>query len=736
MQSNFLRTSNLEWPNLRTSNLNWRCLRTPILKFICLFILWSLSSAGFTQEPTRVARLSDFKGSVSLLPSGEQEWVTADRNRPFINGDSVWNDENTFSTIQVDIGTFCIGTSSSITFVNLSDKMTQIQLAQGSMDIRVWSIAEDQNIEIDTPNLAFTVENPGYYRIDVDNEGNATMVSIREGEANVYGDNASYELTELQTYQFTGTNLENYQVAPLAKADDLDTWCLDHMRRGERKISKRYVSEYTVGYEDLDDYGSWQEADTYGAVWFPTGIDVDWAPYRHGHWLWLGPWQWTWVGDEPWGFAPYHYGRWVQLNDRWGWVPGPRNAYPYYAPALVAFVGGNAFQLSVMLGEIGADIAWFPLGPGEIYWPSYEVSRNYFININVGGTVVNQTVVANAFAHPKMKMHYRNMHVPNAVTAVPKNAFVESKSVNKSRVKIPQDKLATAPVSHDATLQPVQASVMGAGGTTHHKPSEKILNRAAIAKTTPPAPTTALPGAEKETQGPGAAKGKRFNQNLKVISPKQPSALPKGPSPKGEIEPMEKGKELQKKEIKRPEVKRPERKRPEIKKPDLTQPEMKGPGITRPEKIVPEVTTPKEVRPEVKRPNRTIQQEVPKEEVIPEKGRKPFNEPQMRKREEIRKQEISKPEISKPEISKPEMRKPEIQKPEFKEPRTKSFSPPTDRAPKVMPQPATRPQPMTPAKPEMQGPQGPKEGKPKGDGRGKQDDRKDRGQVEPIGSES
>ena len=29
----------------------------------------------------------------------------------------------------------------------------------------------------------------------------------------------------------------------------------------------------------------------------------------------------TWVSSEPWGYAPYHYGRWANVNNQWYWVP-------------------------------------------------------------------------------------------------------------------------------------------------------------------------------------------------------------------------------------------------------------------------------------------------------------------------------------------------------------------------------------------------------------------------------
>src|SRR5208337_3884386 len=108
----------------------------------------------------------------------------------------------------------------------------------------------------------------------------------------------------------------------------------------------------------------------------PRGIVVGWAPYRYGHWAFVGPWGWTWVEDEPWGFAPFHYGRWAFVNNGWFWVPGPVVIHPVWAPALVAFVG---------------------VGPGEVYVPSYRVSRTYVNNVNITNTTVNVTKVTNVY---------------------------------------------------------------------------------------------------------------------------------------------------------------------------------------------------------------------------------------------------------------------------------------------------------------------------------------------------
>ena len=152
--------------------------------------------------------------------------------------------------------------------------------------------------------------------------------------------------------------------------------------REARSLSLRYVSREMAGYEDLDEYGTWYSEPEDGYVWRPRHVAVGWAPYRHGHWAWVEPWGWTWIDDAPWGFAPFHYGRWAFLRGSWCWVPGAYVARPIYAPALVAFIGGRnwGFSFGVSFGR-GPAIGWFPLGPREFYYPAYRASHVYIRNL-------------------------------------------------------------------------------------------------------------------------------------------------------------------------------------------------------------------------------------------------------------------------------------------------------------------------------------------------------------------
>src|SRR5204863_424501 len=78
-------------------------------------------------------------------------------------------------------------------------------------------------------------------------------------------------------------------------------WCRSR-DYDERKLAAPYrVSPQMTGYEELDEYGSWRAVPQYGEVWFPKQVASGWAPYREGHWVWVDPWGWNWVDDEPWG---------------------------------------------------------------------------------------------------------------------------------------------------------------------------------------------------------------------------------------------------------------------------------------------------------------------------------------------------------------------------------------------------------------------------------------------------
>src|SRR3569623_2322028 len=427
-----------------------RSFRKIALLFIAATGFLLASTAAQADPPYRVARLSYVNGIVSFSPGGESDWSQAVLNRPLINGDRLWVDASARAELQLGSAAVRSGDRTSLSVLNIDNTIEQLQLTEGTLEIRVFRLGPNQVVEVDTPNLAYVIRQTGSYRVDVDEQDGATGVTVRSGSATLYGEGRAFRIGPGDSRRSFVTPPAVFDSLRPGPADDLQRFSASRDARWERSASARYVSRDMIGFSDLDDYGTWREVRDYGWVWTPTRVDRDWAPYREGHWSWVEPWGWTWVDDAPWGFAPFHYGRWASLDNRWVWVPGPVRERPVYAPALVAFIGGAA--ISAALGGNNV-VGWFPLAPREVYRPSYQVSRDYITRVNVSNTVVNVSQVTNIYNTKTVTNVYVNQRVPNAVIAVPTQAFVQARPVAREVVRVqaqnfrPQAFLQAAPVA-------------------------------------------------------------------------------------------------------------------------------------------------------------------------------------------------------------------------------------------------------------------------------------------------
>ena len=219
--------------------------------------------------PSRVARLGYMTGAVSFSPAGEIDWVQAGINRPLTTGDRLWVDAGARAEIQVGGAMIRMSGGTGLSVLNLDDLIAQLQLTQGTLNVRVRRLEPGQVFEVDTPNLAFTLRQPGEYRIEVDPDGNATTIVVRKGQGEVYGEGAAYVIDSRQPYRFSGTGLREYRYVDAPRFDEFDRWSSDRDRSYENSISARYVSPDVVGYQDLDANGTWRADATYGNVWYP-----------------------------------------------------------------------------------------------------------------------------------------------------------------------------------------------------------------------------------------------------------------------------------------------------------------------------------------------------------------------------------------------------------------------------------------------------------------------------------
>jgi hypothetical protein len=436
--------------------------------------------------PDRVARLGYLQGAVSFEPAGESEWVGAVPNRPMTTGDQLWTDENARAEVQLGSAVIRLGPNTGFSFLNLDDNTIQIQLTTGSISVTVRRLDDGDDFEVDTPNQAFTAVQPGHYRIDASPDGTYTVLTVRSGYGQSTGAGQTFNVQGGQQVTFSGTDQLSADVEPIQGYDDFDQWSDGRDQRFAQSRSGVYLERDVVGYEDLDQYGDWRDDPQYGHVWYPSQVESGWAPYHVGHWDWISPWGWTWVDDAPWGYAPFHYGRWVSVGGRWGWVAGPTQVRAVYAPALVVFLGGVS----------GGNVGWFPLGPREVFVPSYHVSQDYVTRVNVANTTVNVTQVTNIYNTTIVRNNvnitnvtYANRNVRGAVMAVPQAAFVSAQPVARAAVTLNARDIATASVTARVAVVPTQASVLGPrAGVRVAAPPAVVAARVVVAKKTPPPP--------------------------------------------------------------------------------------------------------------------------------------------------------------------------------------------------------------------------------------------------------
>jgi hypothetical protein len=202
---------------------------------------------------------------------------------------------------------------------------------------------------------------------------------------------------------------------------------------GGREPSRIAPADLARFREALAPHGEWLDLEPYGTVWAPLGVRADWRPYTHGRWIYtdLG---WLWLGEEPWAWAVYHYGRWKQDADHgWIWVPSST-----WAPAWVAWRRGKGW------------VGWAPLPP-EAGWSASN-------GLALSGSDLERAI-------PELTW-----------TFVPAQDFTSSKV--RGRI---------APAGRNATLLPLTTGVTRYG-LAASRPAERGMTAEGVGQGRPPRP--------------------------------------------------------------------------------------------------------------------------------------------------------------------------------------------------------------------------------------------------------
>lgn len=340
---------------------------------LAMVALAGVAHAQQVQLQPGVARVSLIRGDVSMQRGDSGDWVAATLNTPLVYGDTISTGPDSRAEVQLDFANVLrLDSNTTVKIAALNRDHIQVQVAQGLANFDV-VYQDNAQAEIDTPSVAVHPLGNGSYRIEVDSN-DLTMVTVRQGEADVSTPQGSTRVESGQLITIQGQNSPQYQIANAGPEDSWDRWNRQRDRLVSDASAWHHTNRYYTGAQDLGAYGRWIYVPDYGQVWTPY-VTAGWAPYRDGRWVWEPFYGWTWVSYAPWGWAPYHYGRWFLYAGDWCWWPGPLmtypNYYPVWAPAYVSFFGfgygGANFSIGFGFGNVG----WMPIGPADPFFPWY-----------------------------------------------------------------------------------------------------------------------------------------------------------------------------------------------------------------------------------------------------------------------------------------------------------------------------------------------------------------------------
>jgi hypothetical protein len=143
---------------------------------------------------------------------------------------------------------------------------------------------------------------------------------------------------------------------------------------------------------------------------------------------------------------------------------------PVYAPALVAFIGGSSWSVSISTGPA---VGWFPLGWREPFIPWYRTSPRYV-------QVVNVTHVTNITHIHRTDIRHVHRQRPEAVTVVPRQAFVSARPAGEARfTRVGRVELERAEIVRERIAEPTRSSL--ASGRGGERPPARVQSREVIA---------------------------------------------------------------------------------------------------------------------------------------------------------------------------------------------------------------------------------------------------------------
>ena len=326
--------------------------RSYLLIYLLIVILVSgviATTATADASHARIVRLSLLQGDVRFtqqfhadsLTDTKAGWETAMLNLPIRQGFAIATGADGRAEVEFENGAMAfLSANTVIEFYDLSlydgSLITRLVLRQGSA---IFYVNPARGDYFSVTGGDFSVEANLRARFRMDNFDDGSNINVEMGHVTVLRKEETKALTKGQSYSVNVNDGGNAVVGRVPDSDDFDKWVsgrIDSVATATA-YANQYVNspDYSSGFADLYNYGSWYNLAGYGYGWQPFGVGVGWCPFGfyYGNWMWDASMGWNFIGSAPWGWLPYHYGGWVSSPQYgWVWVPAGLGGGGVYGP--------------------------------------------------------------------------------------------------------------------------------------------------------------------------------------------------------------------------------------------------------------------------------------------------------------------------------------------------------------------------------------------------------------------
>jgi len=224
--------------------------------------------------------------------------------------------------------------------------------------------------------------------------------------------------------------------------------------------------DVSLFHDRLALHGDWIHTGAHGLAWTPRRVPHAWRPYSVGYWAFTDA-DWTWVSDEPWGWATYHYGRWY-FDPVYGWVWVPDSVW---GPAWVVWRSGDGFagwaplppDVDVTFGAFDVALEPFAFTFCEERFLVDRALTSHLLPVDRNVTIVRLTQNVTAYSRVDGRMANRGVDVREVERsvghAIPRIRLRDAASPEESRMDPGAKELAVyRPVRDDAPPAPAVAA--------------------------------------------------------------------------------------------------------------------------------------------------------------------------------------------------------------------------------------------------------------------------------------